>query len=687
MGKVARLARVGLGIAAALTVATVAGVSARQGGPAVPIDKDDIGGVVTGAKGPEAGVWVIAQTSDLPTKFIKTVVTDDRGRYVIPDLPAATYDVWVRGYGLVDSPKVKAGPGKALNLRAIPAPNAKAAAEYYPANYWYSLLEPPPPSEFPGTGRAGNGIPNTIKTQGEWIGNVKMNLGCTQCHQMGTKVTRELSPMLKSKFTSSVDAWDYRIQMGISGAYMNSSLGPVGRKALNVFANWSDRIEKGELPPVPPRPQGQERNIVVTQWEWSTEKTFVHDAISTDRRNPTVNGYGVVLGVEELSGDWLTILDPVKNTSRRIPVPVHDDKLPYAWAQDMPEPSPFWGDEIIWKGKLAPHNPMGDHKGRIWVTARGGCRVYDPKTDKLTHIPECPGNGGHLQLADDDKMWFGGAWFDIRKWDATGDAKASAGRITDSVIDINGNGKADYPAVSAKEPMDPTKDWMRAPGGYGLIPNPIDGTIWYSILGIPGAITRLDPKTKLIEVYEPPYNNPKAKVSGYLPHGIDIDRSNGVIWVGLNSGHYAAFDRRKCKVTNGPTATGQHCPEGWTLNQAPGPNFKTVEWPGSADSYYLNWVDWHNTGGYGDNVPMLVGTGSDSLMAFVNGKWVVMRVPYPMGFNPRGMDGRIDDPKAGWKGRGLWATHSEQPTWHQEGGRSERPKVAQFQLRPNPLAK
>ena len=362
MGKVARLARVGLGLAVALVVATVAGVSARQGGPAVAIDKDDIGGVVTGAKGPEAGVWVIAQTGDLPTKFIKTVVTDDRGRYVIPDLPAATYDVWVRGYGLVDSPKVKAGPGKALNLQAVPAPNAKAAAEYYPANYWYSLLEPPAPSEFPGTGRTGNGIPENITTQGQWIGQIKMNLGCTQCHQMGTKVTRELSPMLKSKFTTSVEAWEHRIQMGISGAYMNSSLGPIGRKAINAFANWSDRIEKGELPPVPPRPAGLERNIVVTQWEWSIAKNFVHDAISTDRRNPTVNGYGIVLGVEELSGDWLTILDPVKHTERRIPVPVHDEKLPYAWAQEIPESSPFWGDEVIWKGKLAPHNPMGDQR-------------------------------------------------------------------------------------------------------------------------------------------------------------------------------------------------------------------------------------------------------------------------------------------------------------------------------------
>ena len=568
---------------------------------------------------------------------------------------------------------------------AVPAPTAKAAADYYPANYWYALLEPPPKSDFPGTGRNGNGIPEVNKTQGAWLGNIKMTNACTQCHQMGTKVTRELSPMLKSKFTSSVDAWDYRIQMGISGAYMNSSLGPVGRKALNVFANWSDRIEKGELPPVPPRPQGQERNIVVTQWEWSTEKTFVHDAISTDRRNPTVNGYGVVLGVEELSGDWLTILDPVKNTSRRIPVPVHDDKLPYAWAQDMPEPSPFWGDEIIWKGKLAPHNPMGDHKGRLWVTARHGCHVYDPKTDRTTHVPECR-LGGHLQISDDDVFWAGANYFDVRKYDA-GDAKGAAGRV-DPVVDLNGNGKADFPGTNASEALDPARDWAVAAGGYSTIVNPADGTVWYSRLGTPGSITRLDPKTKLLEIYEPPFNNPKSKVSGYLPHGIDVDRSNGVIWVGLNSGHYAAFDRRKCAgPLNGPAATGQHCPEGWTLHQAPGPQFKTVEWPGSADSYYLNWVDWFNTSGFGNNTPMANGSSSDALYARVNGKFVTMRVPYPMGFHTRGMDGRVDDPNAGWKGKGIWTTHAGQSGWHQEGGKSERPKVIKFQVRSTPLDK
>ena len=143
----------------AVVVIVVLTVSAdrlsSQQSPNLSIDSDDIGGVVTSANGPEAGVWVIAETTDLPTKFAKIVVTDDRGRYVIPDLPKANYDVWVRGYGLVDSPKVKSPPGKILNLKAVVAPNPAAAAEYYPAIYWYSMLKIPDKSEFPGTGRQG----------------------------------------------------------------------------------------------------------------------------------------------------------------------------------------------------------------------------------------------------------------------------------------------------------------------------------------------------------------------------------------------------------------------------------------------------------------------------------------------------------------------------------------------------
>ena len=117
-----------LGLSISLTT-----IRAQQGGGAVAIDTDDIGGVVTGARGPEAGVWVIAETRDLPTRLIKIVVTNDQGGICCPTCRKATYDVWVRGYGLVDSPKVKAAPGKALNLTAVTAPNPAAAAQYYPA--------------------------------------------------------------------------------------------------------------------------------------------------------------------------------------------------------------------------------------------------------------------------------------------------------------------------------------------------------------------------------------------------------------------------------------------------------------------------------------------------------------------------------------------------------------------------
>src|SRR5918997_1820019 len=177
---VARRVAWGVVLAAAWWTVTAAGETAR---PAVAIDQDDLGGIVSGAAGPEAGVWVIAETRDLPTRFAKIVVTDDRGRYVIPDLPAANYTVWVRGYGLVDSPKRPAKPGATLNPRA--------AAEYYPAGYWYSLMKVPAESEFPGTGPEGNGINPIFKSQAEYVRLVKNN-GCFSCHQLGSKGTREL---------------------------------------------------------------------------------------------------------------------------------------------------------------------------------------------------------------------------------------------------------------------------------------------------------------------------------------------------------------------------------------------------------------------------------------------------------------------------------------------------------------
>ena len=150
--------------AAAVWAGSAVTLDAQQPAAAVAIDADDIGGVVRGPRGPEAGVWVIAETTELPTKYAKMVVTDDRGRYVIPGLPKANYSVWVRGYGLVDSPKVTSTPGRILNLTAVPAPSEAAAARYYPAIYWYSMLEIPPASEFGGHTRIPKG-----RSQSDWL--------------------------------------------------------------------------------------------------------------------------------------------------------------------------------------------------------------------------------------------------------------------------------------------------------------------------------------------------------------------------------------------------------------------------------------------------------------------------------------------------------------------------------------
>ena len=196
----------------------------------IGVAKNYINGMVIGPNGGEAGVWVIAETSDLPTKFRKIVVTDDRGGFLVPDLPKGNYKIWVRGYGLVDSTPVVSAPGKTLALKAVPAPGARAAAQIYPANYWYSLLQVPPASEFPflkpernsapQRGRRENGqasvLSGGIHNQAEWLFAMRT---CTQCHQLGDKFTREIESSLGT-FDSTAAAWDRRLKSGQRGPLM-----------------------------------------------------------------------------------------------------------------------------------------------------------------------------------------------------------------------------------------------------------------------------------------------------------------------------------------------------------------------------------------------------------------------------------------------------------------------------------
>ena len=220
-----------------------------------------------------------------------------------------------------------------------------------------------------------------------------------------------------------------------------------------------------------------------------------------------------------------------------------------------------------------------------------------------------------------------------------------------------------------------------------------DGTVWASYLGFPGGVARFDPKTKLTEYYEIPWNDPKNPDSGFSPRGMDID-SNGVSWLALASGHMASFDRKLCKgpMDGAKALTGQQCPEGWKLYKFPGPGMKGVTDDNSAEHAYYIWVDLFDTLGLGKDVPIAMANGGEALLALVDGKFVTLRVPYPLGFFPRSANGRVDDPKTGWKGKGLWASYSTYATWHIEGGKGEGgpgvlPKAVKFQMRPNPLAK
>ncbi len=670
---------------------------AVAGAAAVATDSDDIGGVVTSSNGPEAGVWVIAETRDLPVRYTKIVVTDDRGRYLVPDLPKATYNVWVRGYGLVDSPKVMAEPGRQLNLTATLAPNEAAAARYYPAIYWYSMLKIPSADQFGGKEA---GIAPKM-TQTEWLNDMKNN-GCIGCHQLGQLSTRTIEPSL-GQFASSEQVWMRRVQSGQAAEFMVGQLSGMGSLSIKNLADWTDRIAKGELPHAKPqRPQGVERNIVVTLRDWMDEKHYLHDLIASDKRYPTVNAYGPLFGSPEYSSDLIPILDPVKNTATTFRAPVRDPDMPlslgpgHVAALKPLMPSPYWGDEAIWNQRINNHNSMIGRDGRLWLAAavRGPsnpdfCKaVFNPKTKDYQFIDTCFGTH-HLQFGFDanDTLWTSGGgpvvgWLNTKMWDATHDAAKSQG-WTALILDTNGNGKRDD-YVEPNQPVDPTKDKRIVAGFYAVMPSPVDGSVWGAVRGNPGAVVWVvpgphPPETTLAEIYNVP-------PPGFGVRGGDIDKK-GIVWVSLASGHLGSFDRGKCKgPLNGPKATGDHCPEGWSFYKYPGPGFEGIG-DNSAESSYYTWVDQHNIFGLGEDVPMSTGNLNDGLIAYANGRMVVLRVPYPMGFYAKGFDGRIDDPNAGWKGRGLWAANGDRAPWLIEGGKGSRPLAAHFQLRPDPLAK
>jgi hypothetical protein len=453
-------------------------------------------GTVRSTAGPEAGVWVIAETKDLATNFIKIVVTDDQGRYVVPDLPAANYSVWVRGYGLADSKPVTARPSTANNapalaLTAVVAKDKVEAAKVYPGDYWMSMIQPPAKSAFPiGTGQSQQSLEG-------WMHSFKSS--CNFCHQLGNGITRTLDHVHKAKpeLKTSVEAWDYRLQTGVRGSGMSGAASSLNRPfALNMFADWTDRIAKGETPQAPPRPQGIERNAVITMWDWGTDHSFMHDQVSTSKQIPWLNGNGRLYAVSAGHGT-LVMLNPLTNETSEVEIPTRQarSEVPSRFPPPNP-PSLWWGSERLWNtpayNTADPHNPMLDSKGRVWLTSKirnqtpawcsdasnkyvswfgqesGGRQAsyYDPKTQKFQLIETCYATH-HLQFDNDpnETVYFNElsgpivGWVDSKVFDQTlastkDEYKAEQAAVgwCAQTVDTNGDGKI-------------TKPWQTAPRG------------------------------------------------------------------------------------------------------------------------------------------------------------------------------------------------------------------------------
>ena len=495
-----------MGAAALLLPVLCLAAGSRAADSEVHIGADDIGGTVASNRGPEAGVWVIAETQHFQTRFAKIVVTDEAGRYLIPDLPQAKYQLWVRGYGLADSPKVDASPGHRVDLGALIAPDAATAAKVYPAAHWYAMMRIPEDAQAAKLPGGRNGYLMWMK-----------NMGCVGCHQLGNLATRTL-PTSLGHFASSQEAWLRRLQSGQAGRQMIDIVqGTLAGIPIPYLADWTDRIAAGEVPALPPaRPSGIERNVVATVRDWSDGKAYLHDLSGTDRRDPTVNGNGLLYGAPELSTDNFPVLDPLHNSATTFKAPVRDADTPTSHDDPVLAPSPYWGEERIWDSRAIAHNPLLDRSGRVWYTARirapsnpAFCRsgskhpsaavfpiggsgrqlaMYEPKSGKYTFVDTCF-NTHHLQFAEDaqDTLWTSGGnevvgWLDTKKFDLTGDAAASQGWAP-LVLDTNGNGKLDR-WTGPGQPVDPTRDQRLAVGFYAVMPNPADGSVWGSV-GIP----------------------------------------------------------------------------------------------------------------------------------------------------------------------------------------------------------
>jgi hypothetical protein len=526
-------------------------------------------------------------------------------------------------------------------------------------------------------------LPVKYKSQDEWLATLRN--GCNHCHELGMAPTRI--------YTNAKD-WD---AMFLRAKSMHQELDGLGRTQVEkMLADWGTRIANGEVPPQPPRPTGIERNVVVSQWDWGFPESFVHDLISTDKRNPSLYGYGKVYGLDRTGGGRLLILDPMKNSVSWLQVEPKDKSHGYSLTKDyyhgQEEEQAYVGEDREWMA--SPHNSMMDENGRMWMTTQiraGGKDFYpawakdtivtgskdpasidlaykslaargnnmelgyfDTKNSKFVSV-DTAFNTHHLQLDWQGRIWADGGG-------------STAGMLDTKKLDFNNIEGTQVAAQKTYVRVDPETGKLIPGGGYGEAVSPVDGTVWYSssvAAGPNNKVYMVDPKTDKITDYPLPASGP-----GRFAHGIDFS-TDGNVWVSLGSGQLGRLDRK----TNE-----------WKFWDNPGVKFKgTGAETGTTDFPYYLWVDQFNVSGLGKDTVFVTGSASDAFFVFDPKKetFSTFHIPYPMPYYARGLDGRIDDAKAGWKGRGLWMTYSSYLPRFTE---NRSGTVNHMQIRPNPLA-
>ena len=455
-------------------------------------------------------------------------------------------------------------------------------------------------------------------------------------------------------------------------------------------------------------------------WDWAGPKDYLHDEISTDRRDPRVNANGPIYGATEESTDLLPVLDPVAHAASQLRMPVRDPKTPSSKelsdgavallgrGADLGQPDQHPQSDDGREGPRLVHlaRPAARESGvlpqglgppvgeALPARAREPASVdVRPGDQKFTLISTCfPTH--HLVFAEDANhtLWTsaGGpasgvvGWLNRKLFEETGDERKAQG-WTALILDTNGNGKRDG-YVEPDQPIDPAKDTRVVAALYSVAVNPVDGTVWGTSLGFPGRIVRLDPgqdppATALAEVYEPPF-------PGYGPRGGDIDR-NGVFWASLSSGHLASFDRRQCKgPLNGPDRDRQALPRGLDALSIPRTAIRDRDGRRAPPRRAITAGSTSTTSsGSAGTCRSRPAMPTSRCSRSSTGSWINLRVPYPLGFYAKWMDARIDDRGGRVERQGAVGDTSTRAPFHMEGGKGTRPKVVKFQLRPDPLAR